>query len=418
MTSSIVVGSGPAGLTAAHLLNLQGKPVRLVEPAAEPGGLWAGTETKGRYFERGMHNYVECGIPEIDDFYFGLPVQQHVLEGKDRDRAGIFYKQLQTYSPAIDLRGSWRQPVAGAQIMKLLADEAWEHGSTAIELAASKWGTTIAESVIMPVLRKIYGTARLKPRALDLTNLHRVILFGEKAMHEIMASDWLRARLAWPDQDTLPEKYSSGRRAFYPVEGMRGLVNGALGSLRQRGVDVAIGVDVLMPQPQPIYWAAGLPKLAKALGINFPKVTTRPLTVVNFTGTLKTQGLHYFHVYDSEFKTFRVTCYQNFSFFQQTTVELLDDLPTTEGSALAIRELEQMGFNTSTLGLVSAHTIPGALIVPNQVNDDLLEHFRRRVAELAPNVVLLGSHARNGLFFQPDVLRHVWNTINCYQQGG
>lgn len=412
----IVVGTGPAGLTAAYLLAKRGHKVTLMDEGLEPGGLWAGWTDEGRHFERGMHNYMSIGIPEIDEFWMPRDLVHTPLEGNARDLAGVYANgRLYTMSPSIDV-------VDDPMLRQMVMETMWaafspQPGSNrALDRATAKWGSTAVERHIKPALKKIFGTTQLDARALDLTNLHRLVMSRDCDLVEsLIESPRLRDRIAWPNQTTLPPRYSSGRTGFYPAEGMIQAVHTALGRLSLMGVELRVGVTPL-PTSSPMVWAAGLPKLAKALGINFPPVETRGLTVVNLAGCVNVGPLHYFFNYEPNHRTFRVTCYHNFSLFQQTQVELLDAGEVTPAKT-ALDELRGMGViakHTGPLEIVGVHHMPSALIVPTNSNDHLLDHLRTRLAR--PGLHLVGMGARNNLFFQHDVLRHVWNV--CHLQIG
>lgn len=410
----IVVGTGPAGLTAAYLLAKRGHQVTLCDAAADPGGLWAGWEDKGRYFEKGMHNYCSVGIAEIDDFYNELPIIVSPLEGNHRDVAGVYWEgKLNTLSPYIDL-------TADPANEKMFLDLMWSAyaraptSERAMDAAQARFGGWITRNHIGPILRKLYGTSQLQARALDLTNLHRVMIsHSEDLVGAMIKWPALRERIAWPNQLTLPAEYNSGRKGFYPSEGMRALVTAALGKLASMGVDIQIGVPPFTAIEEPIVWAAGLPRLAKALGINMPPVESRSLTVVNLAGPVSAGPLHYFFCYQEHLKTFRVTCYQNFSLFDQTSVEMFDTPAAGAGEA-AIAELKEMGVlnkHTRIPEVVGVHELGPVLPLPTASNDALLDHLRLRLQR--PGLHLVGAGARNGLFFQPDVLKHVWHTVHC-----
>src|SRR5262249_10195855 len=53
----IIVGAGPAGLTAAHQLLTQGRRIRVVEQDAQVGGIARTVESKGFRFDSGGHRF-------------------------------------------------------------------------------------------------------------------------------------------------------------------------------------------------------------------------------------------------------------------------------------------------------------------------------------------------------------------------
>lgn len=422
MTQYTVIGTGPAGLTAAYLLAKRGHQVMLIEPGPVAGGLWASFQDKGLIFERGMHTYVDCGIPEIDGFYRGLPIPSYQLAGEHRDRGGVYWDgHLNTKSPYIDLRRkpqAWRQALAEILVAATL-DEA--HADRALDRAVALWGATVTIDHIRPILAKLYGSSvTLKARALDLTNLTRVEILDEKLLAPFMDVDAIRARIAWPNRDTLPTRYQPTRSGFYPTNGMAALVKAALEHLENLGVMIHIGEDVEGLAKAPglkLIWAAPLRAFCVLTGRTPPKPDARELTVVNFKGSIpKTGNLHYFHNYEAGHKTFRVTCYDNFTADHKTSVELLDT-PADQAAAVAMRELTAMLSPyhmevTGNLEVVGVHEMGKVLQLPTSFNDDLQDACRPKL----PNVTFVGQAARPGVFFQPDVMRNVHTTINCLLQ--
>lgn len=422
MTNFTVIGTGPAGLTAAYMLAKRGHGVVLVEPGPVAGGLWASWNDKGLIFERGMHTYVDCEIPEIDNFYRGLPIPSYQLAGEHRDRGGVYWDgYLNTKSPYIDLtrkRATWRQMLAEILVAANL-DEA--HADRALDRAMAMWGPTVTMDHIRPILTKLYGAgATLKGRALDLTNLTRVGIMDAEHLAPWMGIDTLRKRIAWPDRDTLPKPYLPTRSGFYPTNGMAALVKAALEHLESLGVFIEIGRDVedlAKSQGLKLIWAAPLRPFCVLTGRTPPKPDARELTVVNFKGSIpKTGRLHYFHNYEPGHKTFRVTCYDNFTADHKTSVELLDT-PGDKAADVAIAELRAMLSPyhmevTGNLEVVGVHEMGKVLQLPTSSNDNLMDACRPQL----PNLTFVGQAARPGVFFQPDVMRNVHTTINCLLQ--
>jgi protoporphyrinogen oxidase len=69
--TTVILGAGPAGLSAAYALTREGRPFELVEKASEPGGLCRTFEFHGRSFDLGPHVFINRS-PEIGELLHEL----------------------------------------------------------------------------------------------------------------------------------------------------------------------------------------------------------------------------------------------------------------------------------------------------------------------------------------------------------
>ena len=106
--NNIIVGSGISGLISGLLLSKNGHKVTIIEREDRIGGLLKSYNYGDfGFFDYGMHNFLETGIPEIDQMILNLfPLNQwNILEGEKRDIAGVYHNgRLQFNSPYIDVR--------------------------------------------------------------------------------------------------------------------------------------------------------------------------------------------------------------------------------------------------------------------------------------------------------------------------
>lgn len=371
---TIVVGTGPAGLTAAYLLAKQGGPVTVVDskPRAQAGGLWRGFDYGDTHFETGMHWYTDCGIAEIDGFWRTLLPADQIHE-IPREIAGCWWDgRLQANSPYPDVRGG-------------------------------------REFHNKPVLEKIWGVPieDLAPHADQIVKINRAVGYDEATTLAAYDADpRSRDMLAWPDQRTLPERFQSGRKSFYPKQGLRALVNRAIARLGAMGVrfEFSPGYSAIVRQHgEQTLWAAGLKGACDEYGIPWPADMTpaRRLTVVN---ALRRESighdLHYTFNYEHHNPFFRTTFYCNFvgDDDPRITFELIDT-PIDQVPAVNLHRYE--------VRILGAHDLGPILPVPTVQNEALLEGVRYHLSRV-PNLKIIGSGAEPGMFFQPDVLRHVW----------
>ena len=366
-----VVGAGPAGLTAAYLLASRGHDVTVMEKASGPGGLWRGTTEQAHHFETGMHWYTECGIDEIDRFWRDLPVDHHPIP---REIAGCWFgDHLQTNSPYPDLRPSANPPPGIAQP----------------DILKSLWDVDDADI--------------LADHADKLIKVDRCVIMDEIWTLEAyeFEPDKAPGLLAWPDQRTLPEKYRSEQTSFYPKDGMVALADAAVVKLKSMGVAFDFDTDGILPSNADVIWTAGLRGAARTYGIPWPDLEHEPLrvTVANCLGDAPDHDLHYAFDYTDR-SLFRVTWYCNFTGDpndRRISYEYIDP----PGMDLMPDGLQRLG----------THDLGPILPVPTIANEKALDRVRLALADLTP-VTLLGSGAEQGLFYQPEIFRHIYERLN------
>lgn len=453
-------------MAAAYLAAKRTGPgqVTLIEDAATPGGLWRSFDygAQGR-FDHGMHNYFECGIPEIDDFFFGVldDSQFAVLEGDNRDFAGLYYRgKLQSNSPSIDLRHI--SPAEKERCLREVLAAASKTGvsrsESAMGFAVEHWGPTLAHNYIKPIIERQFGqpATELTLAALGLSGLWRVVLLGQADMLEKMKIDSVRARLAFPDQRQLPAQYASGRRGLYPRRpGLSQLTDAVMSALEALGVEVLLSSRITSMQQEngrvvelviahdntehtlpctQLIWSAGMRPLAPLLDVPVPEfgnmTPPRFVTVVNLLADapLNDKGLHYFYSYDSDSMAFRVTCYRNFCAEAVTNeggipyaIELLDT-PTDEAEAQAVKEFLAFGLiepgEEKRLSIVASEPAGRIFPMPTIGNEGAFDAMRSGIADKRVfNLSLIGSQATKRVFFQPEILRHVHDTVDNLRLG-
>lgn len=453
-----IVGGGMAGIIAALMLSRNGKrKVILLEREAELGGLWRSFDygADGR-FDLGTHNVSYCGIADIDAEMLGLLPRDDwtLLTGNSRDLSGIFYRgRLQTNSSSPDFRGlpdAARAELFG-QIVSAAAAATTDQvdGRSAESFALGQWGDTLTRSYIEPILQRNFGKAAkdLGLMGLKLTALTRVILLDQEPMLDIMKSDRLRSRIAFPEQRALPSTYASTHQALYPAKlGMGRVVDAIRAKLLDRGVEIltqAEIADVTVTEGRikaidvrrngtthkveglaSVLWAAGLPAAAtlfKVLPADLAIDRPRTLHTVNLLvkDHADTDGLHYFYCYDRDFASFRTTLYRNFCPGARQakgwpiTVEMLDGNPAEVGRH-AIDELVRFGIlpDASAVTFQATETLRSAYPMPTLKNRDAIDLIRDRLqARGIGNLHFIGAQAEPQLFFQNDVLKHLWQTL-------
>jgi protoporphyrinogen oxidase len=463
----IVAGGGISGLLAALLLAESGRAgsIHLIEREDEIGGLLRSFDY-GEYgrFDYGMHNMYETGVRELDELLFGLlPAGQwQLLEGNKRDLAGLYFNgRLQRNSLYMDLRhfpgDAYEKCVSG-----FFANFNHHDGfsaKNARSYAETRFGGPIAEFAVVPAIGKIFkrDPAEMDVMAAMLTSIDRVILFDESRMLELMKTDALSARLAYPEQRTLPVGRASGRKGYYPRDyGMHRVVDAFHQRLLAAGVRILTGaqikqvgrdgariteVDVSLRDGSEritevggLYWTAGLPALAPLLKISLEGLGfDRPLRTIAVNLLLdrdtRMDDLYYFYCYDAGLDTFRVTNFLGYCAHARRAggtpicVELLtkdyDQADTRAYERQALAELERFGIlaaGTRTL-FAKAEPLAYGFPMPTLRNVATLHAIRERIDALGiENLVKLGILAEPRLFFQKDVVAHTFARVRASRE--
>jgi len=176
-----------------------------------------------------------------------------------------------------------------------------------------------------------------------------------------------------------------------------------------------------------VIWSAGLRSLSALAGVPWPQAGTTPpraLTLVNLLAPapLADRGLHYFYCYDEGLATFRVTCYRNYSPESATAggfvpygLELVE-VPAEQAAAQARDEFVRFGLiaaaDKEQLIVAGIEPVGRIFPMPTLGNEAALASVRDGIgSQRMTNLAVIGSQATPGLFFQPDVLRHLHASV-------
>ena len=227
---SIIVGSGISALLKAYYLaSKKDSDVIIIEKNQEIGGLLRKFDYGPDYgiFDYGMHNLMETGIKELDDFIFSLLAEEdwEILEGENRDLAGIYFlNKLQKNTPYFDLRNldknEYEKCVSEffSNLNEKVSLNESEMNLSAEDFAINRFGHYIASKTIIPSLEKIHqkSASELDYMATIFTPMTRLALYDAPLLDDLIKSDVLKSKLAYSPQRKLPLNLSSGRKAFYP----------------------------------------------------------------------------------------------------------------------------------------------------------------------------------------------------------
>lgn len=455
--SNVIVGSGISGLIAGLLLSKKGKKVIIVEKDQHVGGLLKSFNYGDfGFFDYGMHNFLETGIPEIDQSILNLfPLEDwNILEGKKRDIAGAYFNgKIQFNSPYIDIRHFDAKYLSNLW-KHFEQSEINEHepAKNAEEYIKERFGSELSELTTHIALKKIFQTSpkNLDVAAIHLTPLSRLVISDEDQTLQSYRSEFLRERIAFPEQRNLPLELSSGRRGFYPKQfgifrvahalekeiisnGGTILTSSSIKniSISQNKID-KITIDNKggikeIEDVNSLIWTANIFSLGNVLDYSFKGYKyDQPLKtyVINLLVDTKPKlgDLYYFFCYEQGFKTFRLTNYSAYCSnairdgLYPLSLELLidpsEDMSLTEIKKTAFKELKHFNIleeNTS-IKFSRAEKLSSGIPMLTINNTISLKSVRNRIKkDQINNLIIAGVSPDENIFFQTEVLKDIYN---------
>lgn len=461
----VIAGAGMTGLMMALRIKQLDPRIDVVifDRADRPGGMYQSIEyPDGRLFDYGMHLIYESCNPDVDNLYREVMDERdwHIHENNEKDIAGLYFRgRLQDYSHYVDLRSfsdAEKKRFLG-DFMLNLGTNGNDCGRSGSRFLVSQFGGEIVESVHRPLIQSLYGVniEDIDQFAIKATALERVVLFDPDTMLDLMKSDKIRSRLAFPDQLNLPPYRTNSQKALYPKRfGMKHYIDRLVGTLQQRGVEILTNIagmslncsdaqvdsitisgkdgDSRKIPVQTLFWSIGWPSLAHALGTDMSGIGKPGGTKVVFANLVFDRiplmdRLYYFYCYDPGFATFRVTNYANYCPAAAVDgfpvcVELwlsrlgLDPkhLSDEQCLALALDELRRFGVikENYALKFSAIENKGGEFPLPSIANVTAIGEIKKRVLNKGMrNIEVTGIMASDDLFFIPDILNHAFSVI-------
>lgn len=461
---SIIIGSGISGLLRAYYLASKKKTdVVIIEKNQEVGGLLRKFDYGDEYgvFDHGMHNIMETGIPQLDEFIFSLLDKEdwQILEGENRDLAGIYFSNtLQKNTPYFDLRNLEKHEYEKC-LFEFFSnlDEKSSQGNfstdfSAADYAKHRFGDYIASKTIIPSVEKIFQKPAhdLDYMATILTPMTRVALYDSPLLDDLIKSDVLRSKLAYSPQKDLPLKLSSGRKAYYPKKyGMYRVIDALVSKLKELNVEIKLSTElkeinfenncvnsisilshgqlIELDNIQDFIWTGNIPFLGRMLGVDFTGLkhdkTLKTIVVsLLLDKPLDMDGLYYFFCYQKGFHTYRLNDFNAYCSgakrkgLYPISMELLmseDQINKSKLSfeEIAIDELNKFGilqFETKIV-FAKAEPLESGLPMPSKNNINAIKNIRKQIIGMNfSNLEIIGILAEDNLFFQTDVLRDVF----------
>lgn len=444
---------------------MPGSRIVIFDKSAMAGGMYNSvTDADGNIFDHGMHVIYESCNSEVDDMYLEvMPASEwNIYEQNRKDIAGLYYQStLQKYSHYVDLRRfpeSAKVEFIGSLFLNL-DETTTKDPITAVDVLQNQFGDLIVDQIHKQLLKGLYSTEpeKLDTFAIKTTALDRVVLFDAATMSDLMKSESIRSRIAFPDQLNLPPYRQNKQRALYPKKfGMVHFVEKLQQKLIACGVSILTNtsltkivangnaiekVDLSNSDGnsrtiavEKVIWTGGWLGLASALKINISDIPFQRGIKIVFVNIILDRPplmdeLYYFYCYDAGFASFRVTNYANYcpdaakDGLYPICVELwpsrigltADTLSDDECGRLALAEIRKMGIIDESHNIVSVK--PGArggeFPLPTVENKKGLSEVKTRVTKAGiSNIIVAGIMAEDGLFFIPDILNDAIAKLN------
>lgn len=306
----LVVGGGIAGLYAAHLLKRKHpeSAVVIVEQAPEVGGLLQSFDYGEQgIFDRGVHTFYETGNADVDDFFLSLLPEDDwkFLTDYKRDLGGSWFEgrvQYDTPYPNLsDLDPARRAELVAGFFENLAPNQAPSEDMDVMSYARARFGDAIAEQVIRPAIeaRQHMPAEDIHWLAMNVQGLGRVALLPTEAIEVLAEAPGFAARLAFPDQLNYPEKYLSGKRAYYPAKfGLSRFIGKLETRLKEAGIEILTSAKLgglelsdgkctaanitlndgtsRKLDTASVHWSVGMPALAATLKLDMSQYSFDP----------------------------------------------------------------------------------------------------------------------------------------------
>jgi protoporphyrinogen oxidase len=464
----IVVGGGLSGLFSALVISDQYSDckVHVIEREKSFGGIHSSIyDSQLGWLDIGMHTISDCGVDEIDRHIREVMDNQdwNILGGNYRDISGIFHGGvLHQDSPYIDIRDlpADIQRECMADFLLQLGEKNFsvEESETAHDYFVNRFGRSITDRVIEPILKKLWNTNgnNLSAMASRSVLMDRIRLFDSDAMQDMMRSNLLRSRVAFPKQMELPAHYRAKLNSYYPKTfGMIHLVQAIERKLLGRGVklynraelsQIQIGHNnikslsvkrgnelLVIDNIKMLHWSIPVQNIASKLGIEFPfekldSPNAQVLVYLLLNQKPNIGDLYYFYCLDSGYQTYRVTSFASYCPNARRSdgaypicVELhFNPLPNRSQSdyaALAIKELIEFGVfdNADDVVCSKVEILKTGFPILTLNNIRMFADIRNQVeSRRIENLVVAGQAPDRGIFFLHESFGDVYRSVNKF----
>ena len=463
----VILGGGIPGIFSAlylSKLNPEWK-IHLIESSNQIGGLYNSfIDDEGGIFDKGMHIIYETCIKEIDEIIRNCLDEDEwlYLKGNYKDIAGVFHNSiLEKYSPYMHINSVKKRKLNEclAEFIKTFEKQApnFKECHNAEDFFNKRFGPSLTKELIQPAIQKLWRTnlKKLHPSSTRIVLMDRLRIFSEETTNDLMKSEYIRSRIAYPDQMKLDKKYRNSQRGLYPKNfGMSNLIKGMENNLVNSGINIyknssissidlknkhikkisIKGIDSLIELEaiKFLHSTVSSTKLLPLFGIKHKKIELDKSLIQKYLYVLvDTQPemgqLYYFFSFQKGSRLYRVTNYaaycpsaiRNYKGVKvwPICVELHYKNKNPNNKEIlseGIRELLKTKVIRSSKSIIfsrveSAGGFP-LLTIKNcsylQESDSLLESLKLK------NLLIAGQAPDKGIFFLHDILKNIYRVLN------
>lgn len=430
--TTVVVGAGMAGITAAYFECRKGRQVILLDSDRRAGGLLNSDFDFGHYFDYGTHIYADTGISQLDDFIHADLTSENCTIHKIIPNGNYFNGVMNSKNGYVDAsvlpRNDYNQGC-----FELLSMPEDFHAENLQDHLIGKFGDTFYKSIFKDVVQKYSGVSAktLAVNAVDPFEVTRILAFDDQTTKRLAKIDAYNAKLGFHI------KGKASHDNYYPKHGGVGYqIFRLMDRLDQIGVEFRPSVIIteIREKQGNVYevvtksgsiktdrliWTLPNSLLVRLIGIK--EMQTAPPMFRNtglfdfvFDRALSSKSL-YINVYDTQLLSGRVTLYQNMTQAEvfSCTVEVLADRDVDLNSqiSLVLDELVEMGLIDSASSCIYRQFRPVGAGFPVLTTDTVEKYNRLRkyCDDYFQNIVFLGRTP--GTFFLSDVLVDAYHKI-------
>ncbi len=430
--TTVVVGAGMAGITAAYFESRKGKKVILLDSDQRAGGLLNSDFNFGHYFDYGTHIYADTGISELDNFLHADLTPDNCTIHKIIPNGNYFKGVMNSKNGYVDASVLPRSDYTQG-CFELLSMPQDFHAENLEDHLIGKFGNTFYKLIFKDVVKKYSGVSAkaLAVNAVDPFEITRILAFDDETTKRLAKIDLYNAKLGFhikgeaTHNNYYPKRGGVGFQIFKLMDrviqcNVEFRPSAIVTKIREKKGNVcevvtksgSIATDNLI-------WTLPNSLLVRLIGIE--EVPTSPPVFRNtglfdfvFDKPLNTNSL-YINVFDIELLSGRVTLYQNMtqSDMYSCTVEVLTDygVDLKSQTSLILEELVRMNLIDSarTCNFRQFRPVRAGFPVLTTDSVEKYNHLSKYCNDYFNNVVFLGRTPST--FFLSDVLVDAYHKI-------